>query len=322
MINYGEFDMMLRDRTYLKSTGTVHQALRDRLKEFPGLEALTDQLNEMSEQEEIFSSIRDFYTLAKVNEILTAEKDAFSSTHTYSATLQGSSDLSQAYLLLARSHRFISLLTAVDPHMLRVAKKQFPDEGKHVSFPSGNSEVVMLKGEIRCRVWHTTPFDDATDMETYQANAVVGEPIILKAGDILRQGDFMSVEYLTHDKGALLLHTQMLSGTSPLDISCDFLTRKLVRACAPEGRFSRYQMIATLMRILEREDAFDAIATLLEEPYHFLRWHAMREMIGLNTERAHPHLLKLAESDPQPAVRRAAQTTLEMVYGVPAKQAA
>ena len=318
MINYQDFEKLLRERDYLEKTGAVHGALRKQM-EIPGVNQLAEELADETDKETIFARIRSFSTIDKIREILTIERDAFLGTNTFSSTMQGNSDLSQSFLLLSRSHRYLTLLTSIDPYMLRVNKSLHPDVEKNVNFASGNSEVFILKGAIRYRVWEVDPFDDSTDMASYEPNMRVGEPRLLEAGEVLREGDFMSVEYLPHDEPTLLVHTQMMSGTAPLDISCSLTSRTLVRVAAPESRLSRYQMIATLMRILERDDAFDLVATLLAEPYHFLRWHGMRELIGLDAERALPLLQKMAETDPQPAVRRAAQLTLDEFFTVPAK---
>lgn len=73
-------------------------------------------------------------------------------------------------------------------------------------------------------------------------------------------------------------------------------------------------MLATAVRMFGRDDAFEEVVALLDHPAHFVRWHGMRECIGLDPQRAYPHLVRLSQEDAQPSVRRAAMRTLDQFY--------
>lgn len=76
---------------------------------------------------------------------------------------------------------------------------------------------------------------------------------------------------------------------------------------------SRLQMLTTLLRKLGRTDSFPTIAGLLDHASFFVRWHAMRELIGLDATRAIPLLRKLAANDAHRDVRQAAASALAAI---------
>ena len=50
-----------------------------------------------------------------------------------------------------------------------------------------------------------------------------------------------------------------------------------------------------------------------------MRWHVMRELLGIDAEAALPHLKRMAARDPHPDVRRAARSVLDRLAGAPAR---
>jgi HEAT repeat protein len=72
-------------------------------------------------------------------------------------------------------------------------------------------------------------------------------------------------------------------------------------------------MITTLLRKMRCDEAFEVIAEFLDDPHFFVRWHVMRELLGLDAVAALPHLCRLASGDPHPEVRRAAGAVLARI---------
>ena len=108
---------------------------------------------------------------------------------------------------------------------------------------------------------------------------------------------------------------------APLSAEYDSVTGAFV-ACAANGdTSSRIQMITTLLRKLDHQAAFPAIADFLHHADFFVRWHVMKELLGLDAEAALPHLKRMAATDPHPEPRRAARLVLDRIEGgVPAAQ--
>ena len=88
---------------------------------------------------------------------------------------------------------------------------------------------------------------------------------------------------------------------APLSVEYDTRDASPMSAAAPrDDGASRIQMIATLLRKLGRDAAFPAIAAFLDHPDFFVRWHVMRELLGIDAAAALPHLKRMAARDPHP----------------------
>ena len=62
---------------------------------------------------------------------------------------------------------------------------------------------------------------------------------------------------------------------------------------------------------LDCDGAFAVIAPFLEHSDFFVRWHVMKELLGIDAEAALPHLRHMAARDPHPDTRRAARSVLD-----------
>ncbi|MBX3562368.1 MAG: HEAT repeat domain-containing protein [Sphingomonas sp.] len=137
--------------------------------------------------------------------------------------------------------------------------------------------------------------------------------------------DGRSQSYVVDHAGAnlLLLQAAIKVDQAPLAVEYDAATGAYLGSSATDDADSRVQMIATLVRKLGHDGAFGAVATLLDHPRFFVRWHAMRELIGIDARAALPHLTAMTARDPHADVRAAAQATLERVRaGLGEKEAA
>lgn len=134
----------------------------------------------------------------------------------------------------------------------------------------------------------------------------------LQDGDILVfDGRFQSyvIEHATSD--ILLLQASVKLDQAPLTVEYDSATQALVGASANDETASRIQMITTFLRKMRCEDAFPAVEPFLDDPHFFVRWHVMRELLGIDAQAALPHLQRMSREDAHPDVRRAARTVLD-----------
>jgi HEAT repeats len=109
----------------------------------------------------------------------------------------------------------------------------------------------------------------------------------------------------------VLLQASIAVDQAPLSVEYDSVTGAYVGCTATGDTSSRIQMITTLLRKLDHQAAFPAIAAFLGHQDFFVRWHVMKELLGLDAEAALPHLKRLAASDPHADVRRGARTVLD-----------
>ena len=104
-----------------------------------------------------------------------------------------------------------------------------------------------------------------------------------------------------------------------LPVNIAVITVSDTRSAADDSD-SRIQMIATLVRKLGHEDAVAALVPVLDHPSFFVRWHVMRELLGLDAAAALPQLKRMAARDPHPEARRAARTVLDRLESAPSEK--
>jgi hypothetical protein len=116
------------------------------------------------------------------------------------------------------------------------------------------------------------------------------------------------VEHATGD--IVYLQATIQAGAAPLTVEYDSDTLSFVNASSTDEASSRVQMMATLLREMDRDDAVPVLRELLKTPHFYTRWHIMRELLALDAEAALPDLRRMAGGDPHPEVRAAARQTL------------
>jgi hypothetical protein len=120
----------------------------------------------------------------------------------------------------------------------------------------------------------------------------------------------------------LVLQAEISLGAAPLSVEYDSETLSYIGCSATRDGASRIQMIATLLRRLGADAAFPALAGFLDHPDFFVRWHVMRELLGIDAEAALPHLKRMAARDPHDDVRRAARFVLDRLQAPTPRKAA
>lgn len=288
-------------------------ALKKRiLRDHEQIRTLASQPGER--EEDIFDSVAAHFTMARLRSILRREKEAFAATDAYVSQFPGIRGSYYSALVLVNSPAFTCVLSVLDPTAHRRHKAEPAPESRTVKFDGGPSCLKVLKGRIPLRIWSITPFDDSTDFARGGVTARPGRSLSLRAGQQLRLNAFEEVEYLPFETPVVAIHTRLTSETVPLAAICEARSGTLMRTQAVGQEPSRLQMLATLLRMLGDPAAFDAIEELLADRRHFVRWHAMRELIRLDPERTYPLLKRMSCDDRQPSVRRAAAETLDRYF--------
>lgn len=145
----------------------------------------------------------------------------------------------------------------------------------------------------------------------------------IRDGEVLVvDGRFQSYVIDHARSNLVVLQASIKRDQAPLSVEYDSRTREYVGCSATDDSACRIQMVTTLLRKLECAAAFPAIAAYLDHPDFFVRWHVMRELLGIDAAAAMPHLENMAASDPHPDVRAAAQGLLGRVAGALHRKAA
>ena len=275
-------------------------------------EAISDE--EMA-PEEILSRMSDFFTLEKFRAMMERERVTFTSGSVHVSPF---SPIEGAYftgMVVLQTKRAISLVMAIDPHDLAIKKRRKPGKLGTIGFSGTLSLTKILKGtRLTVRPWTVEPCDDACDLVANPPKAEALPEVHYREGESFWRNPTEETEFLAADGPVLLVQSQMLTGPMPVSLEYDVDTLKLLKAAAVSPEPTRLQMLSTITRLFDRQDGFETVSALLEYPQHFVRWHAMRELLALDSERALPLLLAMMESDPQPSVRRAAQATVATFF--------
>ncbi|KTE17319.1 HEAT repeat domain-containing protein [Sphingopyxis sp. H115] len=126
--------------------------------------------------------------------------------------------------------------------------------------------------------------------------------------DTARQGFTLAAA-----RADVLLLELAVQPPSPLPIrSYDAASGRLIHVSASRRDSSFRAMALTLLRQLGRTDAAPLFAAETQAGDFAARWHAMRELVALDSAAAHRLLAAMAAGDPHPEVRRAAVATLAL----------
>jgi hypothetical protein len=145
----------------------------------------------------------------------------------------------------------------------------------------------------------------------------------------LADGDILTIDgrhqnyVIEHARANLLiLQAEINLDQAPLSVEYDSASLAYVGCSANGDGASRIQMIATLLRKLGCDGAFEAAAPFLDHPDFFVRWHVMRELLGIDAEAALPLLERMAAHDVHPDPRRAARAVLDRLAASDPRRAA
>jgi hypothetical protein len=177
-------------------------------------------------------------------------------------------------------------------------------------------------GGARISLWEAPPITAGFSARTAGRCVRTGERQ-LADGDILTI-DGRHQGYVIEQARAnlLILQAEIALDAAPLSVEYDSATFAYVGCSAARDGASRLQMIATLLRKLGSEAAFPALAECLDHPDFFVRWHVMRELLGMDAGAALPHLKRMAARDPHEDVRRAARSVLDRLQAPKPRKAA
>ena len=217
--------------------------------------------------------------------------------------------------LLLFHHRDLSISLGVSGVDMLAAKKAGPRGASSISFTGITGLFRFVKaGGATLSFWEAPVIGD--DFVAAQAGQCrfVERRRIADGEEIVLDGRCQSfvIEHAASD--ILYFHAMVRPEAAPLSAEYDSKTLAFVGASSTDETASRIQMMVSLLRTMEREDAAPLLVEALASPHFYSRWHVMRELLALDADAAQPHLLAMAESDPHPEVRAAARQTLDLFF--------
>jgi hypothetical protein len=224
-----------------------------------------------------------------------------------------SSDIHNAFLLYHHPDLSIALgATGVD---MLAAKKAGPRGATSIGFTGVTTLFRYLRaGGATLSFWEGPPITDLFDAAQAGRARLVGRRRIEDGEEIVIDGRHQSfvIEHATGDM--IFFQALVRTEAAPLAAEYDSKSLSLIGASSTDEASSRVQMMISLLRLMDREDAVPLIIQALDSPYFYTRWHIMRELLALDAEAALPHLRRMAEADPHPEVRATARQTLDLFF--------
>ena len=224
-----------------------------------------------------------------------------------------SSEIHTGLLLFHDADLSISLgVSGVD---MLAAKKSAKRAATSITFIGVTTIFRYLKGGgSTLSFWEAPPITDGFLASDAGQCRFVDRRRIEDGEEITMDGRYQSfiVEHATSD--ALYLQAIVRPNAAPLSVEYDSKSLSFISASSTDEASSRLQMMVSLLRTMEREDALPLMEESLASPHFYTRWHIMRELLALDAERALPSLQAMAARDPHPVVRAAASRTLDMFF--------
>ena len=214
--------------------------------------------------------------------------------------------------LLVYEDERVSIAAGVTSALQLAARKTAPRGATSVGFSGQLSVFRFLKaGGATLSFWEAPPIGPGFTAAGAGSCRRTGSRGVADGEILIIDGRRQSYVIEALMGSFVLLQASIAVDQAPLSVEYDSVTGLYVGCSATGDTSSRIQMISTLLRKLDHQAAFPAIAAFLDHPDFFVRWHVMRELLGLDAEAALPHLKRMAASDPHPDPRRAARAVLD-----------
>ncbi|MDQ4087925.1 MAG: HEAT repeat domain-containing protein [Pseudomonadota bacterium] len=217
--------------------------------------------------------------------------------------------------LLLYHHPDLSISLGVTGVDMLAAKKSGRTAPASVNFTGYFSLLRFLKaGGATLSFWEAPPIEDSFDAASAGSCRMVERRRIADGEEVVIDGRYQSfvIEHATSD--ILIFQAVARAGCAPVGTEYDYDSRRFIGASSTDEASSRLQMMVSLLRAMDREDAFPLLEEALQAPQFYTRWYVMREMLAMDAEAALPSLRRLAAADPHPDVRTAAQQALDLFF--------
>jgi hypothetical protein len=217
--------------------------------------------------------------------------------------------------LIVYEDTLVSVAVGVSGAGQLAAKKSVPRGPTSIAF-SGQMGVLKFvrSGGARLSFWEAPAIGPNFSRATAGICRKTGERKV-KDGEILVV-DGRSQSFVIEQASAniVLVQATVKPDQAPLSVEYDSASHEYVGCSAADDSASRIQMIATLLRKLDHKAAFPVLAAFLDNPNFYVRWHVMRELLGLDAAAALPHLERMASDDSHHENRRAARSVLATAF--------
>ena len=225
--------------------------------------------------------------------------------------------------LVLYEHQRISIAAGVTHAGQLGVRKSAKRGATSVGFPGRVLVLKFLKaGDARISLWEAPRIEPGFTAAEAGRCVRTGERVLIDGDVLTLDGRYQSYVVERARSNLVVLQAEIYADQAPLSVEYDSSSHAFVGCSATDDAASRIQLIATLLRKLGCERAFESIAGFLDHPDFFVRWHIMKELLGIDAEAALPHLKRMAARDPHPDTRRAAREVLDRIETPQARKVA
>jgi len=165
-------------------------------------------------------------------------------------------------------------------------------------------------GDATFSFWEAPEIDDTFTAAGAGTCRRLGARRIADGEELLIDGRRQSFVIEHAERDIVYFQAVIRAGAAPVTVEYDAGTLGFLGASSTDEAASRIQMMASLLRAMEREDALPVLEAALDDAQFHTRWHLMREMLALDAAFALPLLKRMAALDPNPDVKAAAGQVL------------
>ena len=217
--------------------------------------------------------------------------------------------------LLLYHHPELSISLGVTGVDMLAAKKTSRKGGASINFNSYSTLLRFLKaGGATLSFWEAPEIRDDFSASDAGSCRLTGCRRIEDGQEFVIDGRHQSFVIEHAETDILFFQAVVRAGCAPVVVEYDSDSLEFVGATSSDEASSRLQMMVSLLRALDREDAFPLFEEALDAPQFYTRWHIMREMLAMDADAARPSLERMAASDPHPDIRAAARQTLDLFF--------
>ena len=224
-----------------------------------------------------------------------------------------SSEVHNGLLLCQHPDLTISLgVTGLDMLATKKTGRRGPAS---INFTGFVTLLRFLKaGNATLSFWEAPPIPDAFQASQAGHCRLVDRRVMTDGEEILVDGRHQSfvIEHASDD--ILFFQAVARAGCAPVGVEYDSDSLAFLGASSTDEVSSRLQMMVSMLRALERDDAFPIFEEALDSPQFYTRWHVMREMLAMDADASLPALRRMAAGDSHPDIRAAAQQTLDLFF--------
>ncbi|WP_306249523.1 HEAT repeat domain-containing protein [Parvularcula sp. IMCC14364] len=308
--------VLKNSNAYLEMLFSLQQETRDFYRQHAPLARTIQAINELPAPTagDIVRLAEEYIDFDTVKPLIDYEASRYTAFPMYYSPMTALNTGAVTGWVLINHPKVLVMLIAFDSTEFRT-QKRLGRMNETINFSAGDISLRLLKsGGFTCSHWQAPLITDDLAM-TGDLQCVHERTKTYKTGDrIFTKGGTETIVY--EDVAGPTIGLQVYSRIFRTNVMADYdpVSHLVKTLSAADQRSSRVQMLNTVARLFDRQDAVPPMQSLMKHPDHYVRWQTARELVALDPEAAEHPLRQMSEQDANPDVRRMAARTLQMFY--------